>query len=158
MCVCLCSLFALIPLARGGGELGSVWYTKGNKLNKKNSFLDFISCAEYLVEQAYTQPKLLVAKGVSAGGLLIGTHILEKKRKKKWPVNFYFLIGACANMRPDLFGALVLKVPFLDITTTMLDTSLPLTLHEYDEWGDPNEKPFFEYPYSFFLYLFYVCF
>ncbi|KAH9088763.1 hypothetical protein Ae201684P_012977 [Aphanomyces euteiches] len=102
---------------RGGGELGLGWHAQGRGLNKKNSFMDFISCAEYLVAKKFTSPACLAAKGTSAGGLIM---------------------GYIANQRPDLFRALVLNVPFLDIATTMQDPSQPLTIHEYDEWGNPS--------------------
>jgi oligopeptidase B len=112
----------IIALAhvRGGGELGKEWYLDGNKQNKLNSFKDYIACAEFLVQDKYTQPQLLVAKGASAGGLLVG--------------------GACA-MRPDLFGAALISVGFLNPLGSMLDPSLPLTIHEYEEWGNPTLDP-----------------
>lgn len=102
---------------RGGGELGREWYRQGCQLNKHNSFHDFVACAEHLVSSGYTSPSRLVAKGSSAGGLLI---------------------GAAVNMRPDLFRAVIMGVPFLNPLAAMTNESLPLTIHEYDEWGNPN--------------------
>ena len=109
---------------RGGGELGEEWREQGRMMKKMNTFTDFIDCAEYLVENRYTSPDRLVIQGGSAGGLLV---------------------GAVANMRPDLFKAVVAQVPFVDVINTMLDASLPLTTSEYIEWGNPNEKPAFDY-------------
>lgn len=109
---------------RGGDILGRQWYEDGKLLKKKNTFYDFIDCAEYLIDQGYTSKELLTAQGGSAGGLLI---------------------GAVVNMRPDLFRAAVADVPFVDVITTMLDDSIPLTTAEYDEWGNPNEKEAYEY-------------
>ncbi len=102
---------------RGGEELGRRWYDDGRLRNKKNTFTDFIACAEHLVAEGYAAPERLFAAGGSAGGLLM---------------------GAVLNMRPDLFHGVVAQVPFVDVVTTMLDESLPLTTGEYDEWGDPN--------------------
>ena len=109
---------------RGGGELGEEWRQAGRMMNKLNTFTDFIACAETLVNQKYTSSDRLVIEGGSAGGLLM---------------------GAVSNMRPDLFKAVVSHVPFVDVLNTMLDASLPLTTSEYIEWGNPNEKPAFEY-------------
>jgi oligopeptidase B len=109
---------------RGGQELGRRWYEGGKLLNKKNTFTDFIACAEFLFREKITRPEKLFAMGRSAGGLLM---------------------GAIANMRPDLFKAIVAEVPFVDVVTTMLDSSIPLTTGEYDEWGDPNRKVFYDY-------------
>jgi oligopeptidase B len=109
---------------RGGGELGEEWREQGRMMNKINTFNDFIDCAEYLVKNRYTAPDRLVIQGGSAGGLLV---------------------GAVMNMRPDLFKAVVAQVPFVDVINTMLDSSLPLTTSEYLEWGNPNEKPAFDY-------------
>jgi oligopeptidase B len=100
-------------------------------LNKKNTFTDFIACAEFLVEQKFTNPERLFAMGRSAGGLLM---------------------GAVANMRPDLFKGMVAEVPFVDVVTTMLDASIPLTTGEYDEWGDPNDQEFYHYMLSYSPY------
>jgi oligopeptidase B len=107
-----------IAHVRGGGEMGREWYEAGRLEHKLNTFTDFVACAEHLVEQRYTSPARLVARGGSAGGLLM---------------------GAVANLRPDLFGGIVAEVPFVDVVTTMLDPSLPLTITEWEEWGDPRE-------------------
>jgi oligopeptidase B len=109
---------------RGGGELGEEWRQAGRMLNKMNTFTDFIACAEHLIKTKYTSKDRLVIQGGSAGGLLM---------------------GAVSNMRPDLFKAVVSQVPFVDVLNTMLDASLPLTTSEYIEWGNPNEKPAFDY-------------
>jgi oligopeptidase B len=109
---------------RGGGELGEEWRDQGRMMQKMNTFTDFIDCADYLVKNKYTSSDRLVIQGGSAGGLLT---------------------GAVANMRPDLFKAVVAQVPFVDVLNTMLDASLPLTTSEYIEWGNPNEKAAFEY-------------
>src|SRR5215208_5039415 len=109
---------------RGGGELGEEWRQAGRMMNKMNTFTDFIACAETLIKMKYTSKDRLVIQGGSAGGLLV---------------------GAVANMRPDLFKAVVSQVPFVDVLNTMLDASLPLTTSEYIEWGNPNDKPAFEY-------------
>ena len=109
---------------RGGGELGEEWRQAGRMMQKMNTFTDFIACAEALIKQKYTSNNRLVIQGGSAGGLLM---------------------GAVSNMRPDLFKAVVSQVPFVDVLNTMLDASLPLTTSEYIEWGNPNEKPAFDY-------------
>jgi oligopeptidase B len=109
---------------RGGGELGEEWRQAGRMMNKINTFTDFIACAETLIDKKYTSKDRLVIQGGSAGGLLV---------------------GAVANMRPDLFKAVVSQVPFVDVLNTMLDASLPLTTSEYIEWGNPNDKPAYEY-------------
>jgi oligopeptidase B len=109
---------------RGGGEMGEEWRQAGRMMNKINTFTDFIACADHLVKAKYTSSDRLVIQGGSAGGLLV---------------------GAVSNMRPDLFKAVVCQVPFVDVLNTMLDASLPLTTSEYIEWGNPNEKPAFEY-------------
>ncbi|HUV30031.1 MAG TPA: S9 family peptidase [Acidobacteriota bacterium] len=116
---------------RGGGEMGRRWYEDGRLLNKKNTFTDFIACAEYLIEQKYTRPEKLAVAGGSAGGLLI---------------------GAVVNVRSDLFQAVVADVPFVDIMNTMLDESIPLTVIEYDEWGNPNVEEYFRYMLSYSPY------
>jgi oligopeptidase B len=109
---------------RGGGEMGEEWRQSGRMMNKINTFTDFIACAEHLIKAKYTSNDKLVIQGGSAGGLLV---------------------GAVSNMRPDLFKAVVSQVPFVDVLNTMLDASLPLTTSEYIEWGNPNEKPAYEY-------------
>ncbi|HWR16367.1 MAG TPA: S9 family peptidase [Terriglobales bacterium] len=116
---------------RGGGDLGKPWHDDGRMMNKKNTFTDFIAVAEHLITEKYTSPDKLVISGGSAGGLLM---------------------GAVVNMRPDLFKAVVSKVPFVDVINTMLDASLPLTVPEYEEWGNPNEKPAYDYMLSYSPY------
>ncbi|HMS30660.1 MAG TPA: S9 family peptidase [Saprospiraceae bacterium] len=120
-----------IAHVRGGEEMGKKWYEGGRLLFKKNSFLDFISCAETLVAKGYADPARLCAYGGSAGGLLM---------------------GAVVNMRPDLWKAVIAAVPFVDVLTTMLDDSIPLTTGEYDEWGNPNDPVFYEYIKSYSPY------
>jgi oligopeptidase B len=114
----------VISHIRGGGELGEEWRDAGRMMNKMNTFTDFIASAEALIEKKYTSKDRLVIQGGSAGGLLV---------------------GAVSNMRPDLFKAVVSQVPFVDVLNTMLDASLPLTTSEYIEWGNPNDKPAYEY-------------
>jgi oligopeptidase B len=116
-------VFAIAHI-RGGGELGEPWRESGRMMNKRNTFTDFISSAEYLIKQKYTSSDRLVIQGGSAGGMLV---------------------GAVVNMRPDLFKAAIAAVPFVDILNTMLDATLPLTTSEYIEWGNPNEKAAFDY-------------
>jgi oligopeptidase B len=116
---------------RGGGEMGRLWYENGKFLKKKNTFNDFINCAEHLIKSKYASSDHLIIRGGSAGGLLM---------------------GAVTNMRPDLFSAVVAEVPFVDCLTTMLDDSLPLTVGEYEEWGDPNKPEFYEYMKSYSPY------
>ena len=113
-----------IAHVRGGGEMGRHWYDDGKLLHKRHTFSDFAACARHLVAEGWTTPDRLVAEGGSAGGLLI---------------------GAVANQYPDLFGGLVADVPFVDALTSMLDASLPLTVTEYDEWGDPSEPEAYDY-------------
>ncbi|MCZ6792763.1 MAG: prolyl oligopeptidase family serine peptidase, partial [Planctomycetota bacterium] len=120
-----------IAHVRGGEEFGRSWYEEGKLLHKKNTFTDFIACAEYLVEEKYTSPERLIAMGGSAGGLLM---------------------GAVMNMRPDLFHGIVASVPFVDVVTTMSDESIPLTTSEYDEWGNPNEEKYYDYILSYSPY------
>lgn len=120
-----------IAHVRGGQEMGRPWYNDGKLLNKKNTFNDFISCAEHLIENSYTAKDRLVINGGSAGGLLM---------------------GAVVNMRPDLFKAVIADVPFVDVINTMLDPSLPLVREEYEEWGNPGEKEFFDYMFSYSPY------
>ncbi|MEQ1785542.1 MAG: S9 family peptidase, partial [Acidimicrobiales bacterium] len=109
-----------IAHVRGGGELGRPWYDDGKLLHKRNTFTDFVACAEHLVHEGLTAPERLAARGASAGGLLM---------------------GAVANLRPDLFAAVVAEVPFVDCLTTILDESLPLTVTEWEEWGNPVADP-----------------
>jgi oligopeptidase B len=109
---------------RGGGELGKAWHDDGRMMHKKNTFTDFISSAEFLVAQRYGSKDRLVIEGASAGGLLM---------------------GAVLNMRPDLFHAALVNVPFVDVMNTMLDETLPLTVGEFEEWGNPKEKAAFDY-------------
>ena len=116
---------------RGGEELGRAWYEGGKLLNKKNTFTDFIDCAEYLIENGYADPNRLFAQGGSAGGLLM---------------------GAVINMRPDLWRGIVAHVPWVDVVTTMLDDSIPLTTSEYDEWGNPNDETYYDYMLSYSPY------
>ena len=123
-------VFAIAHI-RGGEELGRLWYEDGKLFKKKNTFTDFIACAEFLVREKYADPKRVFAIGGSAGGLLI---------------------GAVVNMRPDLWKGAIAKVPFVDVITTMLDDSIPLTTNEYDEWGDPNKKEYYNYILSYSPY------
>ena len=116
---------------RGGGEMGKAWHDDGRMMHKKNTFTDFIASAEYLVKQGYGSKERLVIEGRSAGGLLM---------------------GAVLNMRPDLFHAALVGVPFVDVINTMLDESLPLTVAEFEEWGNPKEKPAFDYMISYSPY------
>jgi oligopeptidase B len=120
-----------IAHVRGGQELGRQWYEDGKLLKKKNTFNDFIACAEYLIREQFTNPGKLFAMGRSAGGLLM---------------------GAITNMRPELFNGLVAEVPFVDVITTMLDPTIPLTTGEYDEWGDPDQKEYYDYMLSYSPY------
>src|SRR5438270_1745670 len=113
-----------IAHVRGGGEIGREWYENGRLLHKRNTFDDFVACAEHLVTEGYTAPQRLAIRGRSAGGLLI---------------------GAVLNQRPDLFACAVAQVPFVDALTTMLDEKLPLTVNEYDEWGNPAQLEFYRY-------------
>jgi oligopeptidase B len=113
-----------IAHVRGGQEMGRQWYDAGKMMKKMNTFTDFIDVAEYLVKSGYTKPDRLVANGGSAGGLLM---------------------GAVANMRPDLFKAIVADVPFVDVINTMLDASLPLTAQEWEQWGNPQNADAFAY-------------
>jgi oligopeptidase B len=116
---------------RGGGELGRKWYEDGKLMHKKNTFTDFIDCAEFLISQNYTNSKNLIIQGGSAGGLLI---------------------GAVINMRPDLFLAAIADVPFVDVLNTMFDPSLSAVESEYEEWGNPNDKVYFDYIRSYCPY------
>ncbi len=123
-------IFAIAHI-RGGGDLGKEWHDSGKMMVKKNTFTDFIACADHLVKEKYTSSDRLVITGGSAGGLLM---------------------GAVTNMRPDLFKAVVSYVPFVDVINTMLDETLPLTVGEFLEWGNPKEKPAFEYMLSYSPY------
>ncbi len=123
-------VFAIAHI-RGGQEMGRNWYEDGKFFNKKNTFYDFIDCAEYLISQKFTRKEMLFANGGSAGGLLM---------------------GAVANMRPDLFKGVLAGVPFVDVVTTMLDDSIPLTTGEYDEWGNPNDINYYIYMLSYSPY------
>lgn len=116
-------IFAIAHI-RGGQEMGRRWYENGKLLHKMNTFTDFIACAEHLVRQNYTSPQHLYAMGGSAGGLLM---------------------GAVVNMRPDLFHGIVAQVPFVDVMTTMGDETIPLTTGEFDEWGNPKDKLYYDY-------------
>ena len=116
---------------RGGQEMGRWWYEDGKLLKKKNTFTDFVDCADYLVAQKFTSPGRLFASGGSAGGLLM---------------------GAVVNMRPELFKGVVAGVPFVDVITTMLDHSIPLTTSEFDEWGNPEDKDYYDYMLSYSPY------
>ena len=123
-------VFAIAHI-RGGQEMGRQWYDDGKLLKKHNTFSDFITCAEFLIREKFTNPEKLFAMGRSAGGLLM---------------------GVVSNLRPDLFKGIVAEVPFVDVVTTMLDSSIPLTAGEYDEWGDPNRKEFYDYMLSYSPY------
>jgi oligopeptidase B len=123
-------VFAIAHI-RGGSEMGRHWYETGKFLDKRNTFTDFIACAEHVIAQRYTSPQHLVIMGRSAGGLLM---------------------GAVTNMRPDLFAGVVAGVPFVDVVTTMLDESIPLTVMEYEEWGNPNDAEYYAYMKSYSPY------
>jgi len=120
-----------IAHVRGGQEMGRQWYEDGKLLHKKNTFTDFIDCAEFLVAGGYTSSDRLFAMGASAGGLLM---------------------GAITNMQPDLFKGVVAHVPWVDVITTMLDPSIPLTTSEYDEWGNPEDREYYDYMLSYSPY------
>jgi oligopeptidase B len=116
---------------RGGAEMGRKWYEDGKFLHKKNTFTDFIACGEYLIQEGWTSTEHLAISGGSAGGLLM---------------------GAVVNARPDLFKAVVAQVPFVDVVSTILDTSLPLSAMEWEEWGNPNDKAYYDYMKSYSPY------
>ncbi|MGI8792947.1 MAG: S9 family peptidase [Acidimicrobiales bacterium] len=116
---------------RGGGEMGRRWYEDGKFLKKRNTFTDFIACADHLVAEGWTSSSRLVGHGGSAGGLLV---------------------GAVVNLRPDLFHAVVADVPFVDVVTTMLDESIPLTVGEFEEWGNPKDPEYYAYMKSYSPY------
>ena len=123
-------VFAIAHI-RGGQDLGRQWYENGKMMNKKNTFTDFIDCGEYLVKEKYTGKQHLYAQGGSAGGLLM---------------------GAVANMAPDLWHGVIAQVPFVDVVNTMLDESIPLTTNEFDEWGNPKNKESYTYMKSYSPY------
>jgi oligopeptidase B len=123
-------VFAIAHI-RGGGDMGRVWHDEGKLMKKKNTFTDFVDVADHLVKLGFTSPDKLVIQGGSAGGLLM---------------------GAVTNMRPELFKAVVSQVPFVDVMNTMLDASLPLTVGEYLEWGNPNEEAAYKYMRSYSPY------
>jgi oligopeptidase B len=116
-------IFAIAHI-RGGEDLGRQWYEDGKLLKKKNTFTDFIDCSKFLINEKYTSPLHLYAEGGSAGGLLM---------------------GAIANRAPELYNGIIAQVPFVDVLTTMLDDTIPLTTGEYDEWGNPNIKKYYDY-------------
>jgi oligopeptidase B len=123
-------VFAIAHI-RGGSEMGRPWYDTGKFLHKKNTFTDFIVCAEHLIAQGFTTPQHMVIMGRSAGGLLM---------------------GAVTNLRPDLFAGVVAGVPFVDVVTTMLDETIPLTVGEWEEWGNPNDPEYYAYMKSYSPY------
>ena len=123
-------IFAIAHV-RGGEDLGRNWYEGGKLLTKKNTFTDFVACSQFLIDEKYTSNKHLYAEGGSAGGLLM---------------------GVIANTNPELYNGIIAQVPFVDVVTTMLDDSIPLTTGEYDEWGNPNKKEYFEYMLSYSPY------
>ena len=123
-------IFAIAHI-RGGEDLGRQWYEDGKLLKKKNTFTDFVDCSKYVIAEKYTSPEHLYAEGGSAGGLLM---------------------GAVVNMAPHLYNGVIAQVPFVDVMTTMLDDSIPLTTGEYDEWGNPNVKKYYDYMRSYSPY------
>ena len=123
-------VFAIAHI-RGGEDLGRQWYEDGKLLKKKNTFTDFIDCSKFLIQEKYTSPKHLYAEGGSAGGLLM---------------------GAVVNMAPELYNGVIAQVPFVDVISTMLDDTIPLTTGEYDEWGNPNVKKYYDYMLSYSPY------
>ena len=123
-------IFAIAHI-RGGEDLGRQWYEDGKLLKKKNTFTDFIDCSKHVIKEKYTSPEHLYAEGGSAGGLLM---------------------GAVVNMAPELYNGVIAQVPFVDVITTMLDDSIPLTTGEYDEWGNPNVKKYYDYMLSYSPY------
>jgi oligopeptidase B len=116
---------------RGGEYMGRHWYEEGKLLKKMNTFYDFIDCSKFLIQQKYTTAEHLYANGGSAGGLLMGVVI---------------------NLAPDLYNGVIADVPFVDVVTTMLDDTIPLTTSEYDEWGNPNDKTYYDYMLSYSPY------
>jgi oligopeptidase B len=123
-------VFAIAHI-RGGSDMGRAWYEDGKLFNKKNSFTDFIACAEHLIQEGYTSKEKLAIEGGSAGGLLV---------------------SVCLTMRPDLFKAVIAKVAFVDVVTTMSDPTIPLTTLEYDEWGNPENYEYYKYMLSYSPY------
>lgn len=123
-------IFAIAHI-RGGEDLGRQWYEDGKLLKKKNTFTDFIDCSKFLIAEKYTSPQHLYAEGGSAGGLLMGVVI---------------------NTAPELYNGVIAQVPFVDVITTMLDDSIPLTTGEYDEWGNPNNRKYYDYMLSYSPY------
>lgn len=123
-------IFAIAHI-RGGEDLGRPWYESGKLLKKINTFTDFIDCSKFLISEKYTSPRHLYAEGGSAGGLLM---------------------GAIVNISPELYHGVIAQVPFVDVVTTMLDETIPLTTGEYDEWGNPNAKKYYEYMLSYSPY------
>jgi oligopeptidase B len=123
-------VFAIAHI-RGGEDLGRQWYEDGKLLKKKNTFTDFIDCSKFLIEQKYTSPQHLYAEGGSAGGLLMGVVV---------------------NLAPELYNGVIAQVAFVDVITTMLDDSIPLTTGEYDEWGNPNVRKYYDYMLSYSPY------
>ncbi|MCP5101275.1 MAG: S9 family peptidase, partial [Chloroflexi bacterium] len=121
----------VIAHIRGGQEMGRHWYDDGKFLNKRNTFTDFIACAKHLIAEKYTSTEKLAINGRSAGGLLM---------------------GGVTTMAPELFKVVVAGVPFVDVVTTMLDTSIPLTTGEWEEWGNPNNKEYYHYMLSYSPY------
>jgi oligopeptidase B len=121
----------VIAHVRGGQDMGRQWYEDGKFLKKINTFNDFVDVSEYLIENNYTTPEKLFASGGSAGGLLM---------------------GAIVNMRPELYKGVIAAVPFVDVVTTMLDETIPLTTSEYDEWGNPNDPEYYDYMLSYSPY------
>jgi oligopeptidase B len=120
-----------VAQVRGGQEMGRRWYDEGRLLRKRNTFEDFVDVTRFLVREGYADPKRVFARGGSAGGLLV---------------------GAVANQAPQDYAGIVAHVPFVDVVTTMLDESLPLTTNEYDEWGNPAEREYYEYMLSYSPY------
>ena len=116
---------------RGGDDMGKEWYEDGKLFNKKNTFTDFIACADYLIAENYAKKGSIVGQGGSAGGLLM---------------------GAVINERPELFNTVILDVPFVDVINTMLDENLPLTVGEFEEWGNPKDKEYYNYMLSYSPY------
>jgi oligopeptidase B len=123
-------VFAIAHI-RGSQVYGREWYDNGKMLKKKNTFTDFVDCANHLIAENYTSEEHIYAMGGSAGGLLM---------------------GAVINMAPETFNGVIAAVPFVDVVTTMLDESIPLTTGEYDEWGNPNEKEYYDYILSYSPY------